>query len=150
LSCVSILLFGFLLRWALWAHYLNPLNAIDDRQFFVAVYLEKIYYPTYTRLDGLLIGVLLAAMQLFRPVRWNRATKRGNALLIAGLVVLGGAYPICEHVAFKATALLGYPLLAIGFGLLVGASVSSNGILARCRVGGIDWGNTGVQHVLDP
>ena len=35
-----------------------------DFDTFVTLYVEKIYYPTYTRLDGLLTGVLLAAMRL--------------------------------------------------------------------------------------
>jgi hypothetical protein len=39
----------------------------DDYDFALA-YVEKIYYPTHTRLDGLLVGVTLATIKTFRPV----------------------------------------------------------------------------------
>jgi len=36
-----------------------------------ARYMELIYYPTWSRLDGLLAGVALAVLQTFRPKRWT-------------------------------------------------------------------------------
>src|SRR6185312_7951846 len=39
-------------------------------------WLESIYYPTWTRLDGLLAGVLLATIQAYRP-RWWAAHPSG-------------------------------------------------------------------------
>lgn len=130
----SIVLGGFLLRWILWTDYLSPSNAIDSRQ----LYLEKIYYPTYTRLDGLLVGVALAAIQWFRPEWWNRIKRRSDVLLGAGLVVLVAGYPVYDKIASKATALWGYPLLAVGFGLLVASGATGDSLLARYRV----WGTS--------
>ena len=136
-----ILALGFVIRWWLWAQYLKPMGASDDAQFFGAVYLEKIYYPTYTRLDGLLVGVLLAAIQLFRPNWWSLLSRKGNTLALAGIAVLCLCYPICRHIASFSTALIGYPLLAIAYGLLVAATASGGCALARYRV----WGATTVS-----
>jgi peptidoglycan/LPS O-acetylase OafA/YrhL len=130
----SILLGGFVIRWSLWTHYLTPSNVIDSRQ----LYLEKIYYPTYTRLDGLLAGVALAAIQWFRPEWWDHVKRRGDVLLGGGLAVVLAAYPIYDKIASKTTALWGYPLLAVGFGLLVAAGAGADGVIARYRV----WGTS--------
>jgi peptidoglycan/LPS O-acetylase OafA/YrhL len=130
----SIVLGGFLIRWSLWTHYLSPSNVLDSRQ----LYLEKIYYPTYSRLDALLVGVVLAAIQCFRPEWWNHVKRKADVLLGAGLVVLVAAYPVYYKIASKSTALWGYPLLAVGFGLLVTSGASGDGILARYRV----WGTS--------
>ena len=41
-------------------------------------WLESIYYPTWTRLDGLLAGVLLATIQAYRPHWWAAGQRRAR------------------------------------------------------------------------
>ncbi len=48
------------------------------------LFMKHVYYPTWTRLDGLLCGVVLATVQLFRPHWWGRMVRRGNRLAAAG------------------------------------------------------------------
>ena len=55
--------------------------ASDDRENFTTLYIEKIYYPTYTRLDGLLMGVVLAVIKTFRPLWWQKLMTYGYAML---------------------------------------------------------------------
>jgi len=130
---VAIVLGGMLLRGALWIHCISPHYLSSSTP---GRYLEVIYYPTYNRLDGLLTGVLVAALRLFRPLCWDRLANHGNALLAAGVLVLAGAFWICQSMFSFATAVVGYPLLAAGFGLLVMGALMPGSLLGRARL----WG----------
>jgi hypothetical protein len=66
-------LMGIGLRAAALHYVLRPLTP-DTGEFGLA-YIERIYYPTWTRLDGLIAGVVMAAVRLFRPVWWDAAMK---------------------------------------------------------------------------
>jgi peptidoglycan/LPS O-acetylase OafA/YrhL len=140
LFTAAIVLFGLFVRSFLWMHYIAPIDPHDWR--LGNEYLETIYYPTYARLDGLLVGVLLAATKLFRPAWWKEITSHGNALLGAGILILTISFWICQNMFSLATAVIGYPLLAAGFGLLVLSSLSKGSVLEKHRVLGATTGAT--------
>ena len=71
---------GILARTFIFFHELRPLRA--EGYNFAAEYLQTIYWPTYTRLDGLAVGVALASVKLFRPRWWQIAMKRGHAPIV--------------------------------------------------------------------
>jgi peptidoglycan/LPS O-acetylase OafA/YrhL len=118
LFSACVFAFGLLLRFWLWIHYVKPLSALEEK-IVLPVYLEKIYYPTYARLDGLLVGVLLAAITLFWQDWWRRIRSKQNLLLLTGLTSLALAVWICREMHSFATAVIGFPLLALSFGLLL-------------------------------
>ncbi len=121
------------------------LSGIALRAFLITHYPDKvwalIYFPSVTRLDGLITGVGLALTRTFRPTWWNTLMERGHTLLIAGALCVG-----CVLWMFRDDGLdritgsaewgivLGFPLLSLGFGLIVASSVSKNGLLARVKV----------------
>ncbi len=105
----------------------------------------RIYYPSYTRLDGLLAGVSLALVRSFRPAWWKALMQRGHTLLFAGLNCVGcvvwmfrGHDLGSDTGSAKWGVIVGFPLLALGLGLLTASSVSDNGLLARMRVPGVE------------
>lgn len=100
-------------------------------------YLESIYYPTYTRLDGLTAGVLLAAIQSYRPRQWAAMQSRANTLAVAGLLTVGIAIGLFRDRGFV-PAVFGFPLLALGFALLVSAAAGRKSF-GRWRVPGAGW-----------
>lgn len=100
-------------------------------------YLESIYYPTYTRLDGLMAGVLLAAIQSYQPKRWAALQSRANALAVAGLIVIGAAIWLFRDRSL-APVVFGFPLLALGFALLVTAAAGERSF-GRWRIPGAGW-----------
>jgi len=63
--CAALVLPGIALRSAVWLHdaSLDP-----PRNWFI----EDIYYPSWMRLDGLVMGVMLATLQVYRPQLWSR------------------------------------------------------------------------------
>ena len=139
-ALLGVLAFGICVRGLVVVHQLRPLGPDDEN--FAVIYLEKMYYPTYVRLDGLLAGVSLALLQTFRPGWWSALTRRGHSLTFGGLafVILAGwmFLPRFESLSGRALVgdLIGYPLLASGFALLTASALSRNGAVARVQVPG--------------
>ncbi|RCS30802.1 acyltransferase [Rhodanobacter denitrificans] len=102
-------------------------------------YLENIYYPTWTRLDGLLAGVTLAAIQAWRKDWWAALQTRAGTLAWLGLLVTGAAIVLFRHRFTLAASVFGYPLLALGLALLVASAASPRGWLGRRRMPGAGW-----------
>jgi peptidoglycan/LPS O-acetylase OafA/YrhL len=133
----SVVLFGVLIRsWEL-LHIVRAPGLTDVQVW--TLFMKRVYYPTYSRLDGLVSGVALACIQAFRPAWWAKVSQRGNSLLAAGLLLSTAAiwtfkadFPFADR---PAGVLLGFPLVSLGFGLLVAAATSKNGLL-RVRVPG--------------
>ncbi|AIF49269.1 acyltransferase family protein [Dyella japonica] len=136
--CTGIVLAGMLVRGALWLHDLAPAAGIDQNSYGKA-FLERIYYPTWSRLDGLLMGVMLAAARVYRPVVWSRWGRHANGFLLAGVAVVGGAIWLFRDRTGFIPTVVGYPLLSFGLGLVVFAGAQTSGVLARWRVPGAGW-----------
>jgi peptidoglycan/LPS O-acetylase OafA/YrhL len=121
---------GMLLRDWLWRHEVAP---HDAAQAFLR-YAEAIYAPTWCRLDGLLAGVLLAAVRAFRPSWWTRLLRAGPALAPAGVALLAMALRMdpVGHVA----AIIQFPLVALGFACLLVAALSPRLPMARFALPG--------------
>ncbi|MEO7307793.1 MAG: acyltransferase [Ferruginibacter sp.] len=127
---LGFFLFTCLVRLYIWDQYLGPLlEAGNDGNFWVT----WIYYPTHTRLDGLLTGISIAGLVVFYPALKDKINKYANFLLLTGIIILTGAYYICQYrVGFNAN-IFGFPLIAIGFGFMVLAAISPSCVLYKFR-----------------
>jgi peptidoglycan/LPS O-acetylase OafA/YrhL len=100
-------------------------------------YMTLIYYPTWTRLDGLLAGVAVAAIQTFRPQLWGRLVARPNALLGAGAAGVGIAIVFFRDMtAGFLPTIFGFPLLACAMALLVIAGSDKRSLIGRYAIPG--------------
>ncbi|SFS15221.1 Peptidoglycan/LPS O-acetylase OafA/YrhL, contains acyltransferase and SGNH-hydrolase domains [Dyella sp. OK004] len=124
--CVALIVGGMWLRGYLWHH-------MDGR------FVEVIYFPTYNRIDGLLAGVVLASIQTYRPVLWQRLQDKASVLLLAGCVAVGLSLVLFQDRAGLAATVVGYPLLSWGLALVVVAGTSPSCWLGRKRVPGAGW-----------
>jgi peptidoglycan/LPS O-acetylase OafA/YrhL len=136
----GIFLFGIAIRGFFVFHTLQPLDRAGEP--WGNFYMTRIYYPTYSRLDGLVAGVALAVVRIFRPVWWQRIARRGHALTLAavGLVALAiwmthDRYASATGVAAVGDV-IGFPILALGLACLVASSISNNGLLSRWKIPG--------------
>ncbi|HZE25283.1 MAG TPA: acyltransferase [Blattabacteriaceae bacterium] len=128
---LGILCFGIGIRAYIYLHQIAIFPRDDDA--FALAYVERIYYPTHTRLDGLLVGVTLAAIKTFRPAWWQRAMSHGYLLLVGGLALCAGAvWLFNDRLSFSASV-VGFPLLAVGLGLLIASSIAPSSPLSRVR-----------------
>ena len=131
---LCLVLGGIGLRaWLL--HFL--IKTADERQGLMM--MNYIYYPTYSRLDGLIMGVGLALVRSFRIPWWSRIARHSGMLALGGVgTVLGGLW-LCDFnypdPELPLSILFAFPALACGFGLLVASAVCETGLL-RTRIPG--------------
>jgi peptidoglycan/LPS O-acetylase OafA/YrhL len=128
---------GMIVRGALWLSSVaerpfDPWSAPDAR-----AYMTAIYYPTWTRLDGLLAGVAAASIRLFRPAWWRRLTRRPDLVLLTGLAAIVLSMVLFDdQIAGLWGAVFGYPLCAVGCASLVIAGSTSTSWIGRRAVPG--------------
>lgn len=138
---------GMLLRLVIWESQVGSLIDAGSLRDAFAVYLRDIYYPTYTRLDGLVFGVLLAAARLFRPELCRRlappllALPAGAALIVAALVLFSIRGPLAGANLFPVFQALpgavgGFPLISLGIALVLGAMLDLEHHLKRWAIPG--------------
>jgi peptidoglycan/LPS O-acetylase OafA/YrhL len=128
---LGILCFGIAIRAYIYIHQVQVFPRDDDA--FALAYVEKIYYPTHTRLDGLLVGVTLATIKTFRPTWWQRAMSHGYLLLVGGCGLCAWAmWLFSDRLSFSGSV-MGFPVLAIGLGLLIASSVAPSSPISKIR-----------------
>lgn len=127
---VLILLFaaGFAARLYSWHQEYLP--TVDGEGSLVS-WIRFVYYPTYNRLDGLLVGVSIAAIYQYLPNTWNKIAAYGNQILLTGLVLLTIAYFFCSDLSTYTTSIVGFPFIAIGYGFLVTGAVCPTSVLYK-------------------
>ncbi|MFA8435289.1 MAG: acyltransferase family protein [Marinifilaceae bacterium] len=122
---------GFVFRIINWHDHVQPFIENGNRREMVYGFLEKIYYPSYNRMDGLLIGVGIAAIFTFKPRLRHYLTKHGNIVLLVGFGVFLIVYKVCDHFISYRTAVYGFPLISIAYGIIVVGAISPGSILYR-------------------
>jgi peptidoglycan/LPS O-acetylase OafA/YrhL len=101
------------------------------------VYMGSLYFPTYCRLDGLTLGVGIAALKWFRPRIWQRLRLHGN-LLLAGSGVFLAASVLALWKRYSWTcSVLGFTLISISFALLTISALSDRSLVGRWRIPGV-------------
>ena len=126
LSLFALFISGTLLRAYSWHAYVAPVIPYNHLYNGIVsnTYTKYIYYPTYNRLDGLLVGVGIAVLFVFAPRIRIKITSKGNFFFIAGILVLFSTwYILTERYSFY-NAVFSYPLVSIGYGFLVIAALS--------------------------
>lgn len=125
---ISLFLLGLVLRIYLWNVY-YPEDLIGNTS--LPYWTENIYYPTYNRLDGLMIGVAIAATYQFLPRTWDWVSKFGNHFIILGVLVLTFVYFYCSQLAAYSTSTYGFLVIAIGYGFLVLGAICPTSFLYK-------------------
>lgn len=130
-SCV-IILGGIALRAFLAAQNPSVHGGVSFRGF-----QAWIYYPTWTRLDPLVYGVALAAIEKFRPTWWQRITNCAPWLWLPALTLIAYALYLGETENLTITACVWqFPLIAIGMAALLVCAVSPRFPLCRVAIPG--------------
>lgn len=83
-----------------------------------------IYYPTWTRLDPLVFGVVLAAIERHRPEYWKRLTGFAPWLWAPGVLAITYGLSLGENDLTIATCVWQFPLIAFGMAALLVCVVS--------------------------
>ena len=126
----GLFLFGFVIRYYSYQYAVLPFE--DEEAIWIHWY-KAIYYPTWCRLDGLLTGVGIAAMMEFLPLLKQHILKFGNWLLIFGLAILAVAYLLCLDESSFEASVIGFPIISIGYGVMVLGAISPAGFLFKFK-----------------
>ena len=130
--CCVLILGGILLRAFLAAQNPSVDGGISFRGF-----QAWIYYPTWTRLDPLVLGVLIAAIEKFRPRLWERLTNVAIWLWLPALALIVYALWLGEGDRINFTACVWqFPLLATGMAVLLICALSPRLPLRRIAIPG--------------
>jgi peptidoglycan/LPS O-acetylase OafA/YrhL len=132
IACIVVLLGGIALRTGAWLHF----DALQPQR---AWFVEDIYYPTWNRLDGLLMGVMLATWQAYRPASWTRMAKHANAFALFGLAILALAFWLFRERTGLLGNSIGWPVLSLALALLVFAGAQPHGLLGKRALPGAAW-----------
>lgn len=116
------------LRLISWNMFVIPL---EGDPLFGLGWTKWIYYPTYNRLDSLLVGISLAAVSVFLPKTKSFFDKNYLLFLITGLVLIAGAYYLCEQQSSFGASIFGFSLVALSFGCITIAALSPDCFLYK-------------------
>lgn len=121
-----VILIGLVVRYSVWG---ISVQSAEGRQRLISA-IKYIYYPTYARLDGLLVGVGLAILFRYCPIIKEKLIKHSYILFFISICLLfiayfqfGGSIISIEFTSLG-TALFGFPLISIAYGLMVIAALS--------------------------
>ncbi|QOY96284.1 acyltransferase [Massilia sp. UMI-21] len=121
---------GMLVRADLWQEM-----AGQDYQLYF--YFKYIYYSSLCRVDELLAGVALALLRNHHPGAWGRLTRHGNLMGLGGLLVCAVAFwCFVEQRYGYGITVFGFPLMALGFSMLIVSAVATGSVLRSLRVPG--------------
>lgn len=116
-----------------------------------AGWMEWIYYPTQSRLDGLLVGVFIAWLFHFKASAREWLVARHVQTLLAGIGVVVLSYffvleytpdrTVKAYVGLEALypSLFLFPLVSIGFGLIVVSAISPKSFLYNLHSRSLGW-----------
>lgn len=127
---VILIIAGFTARLLTWNLVLAP---IVNRDGFNIIWYKWIYYLIYNRLDPLIAGITIAAFQHYQTAKAGQWAKYGNWFLLVGIIILAIAYYICLNEQSFSATLFGFPMVALGYGLIVFAAVSPQCVLYKTK-----------------
>lgn len=125
---VFLLVTIILLRAFLWNHYIIP--NINSEDFWKEWYMN-IYYPTYTRLDGLSMGVLIGYLFQFSAKFKGFVERNGNRLLLTGILAVAFSLWFCRDQYSASASIFGFTLVAVSYGIMVAGAISKSSFLSR-------------------
>ena len=101
-------------------------------------YQTWIYYATWTRLDPLLLGVVLAAIERFQPRPWQRLMNLAPWFLPPAFALIAWALWLGEtDFVTVAMSAWQFPLIALGMGALLVCAVSPRLPFHRIKIPGV-------------
>lgn len=126
---ILVIIFSLTMRVISWNGFIAGIDN-TSLEFWRSWYM-KIYYPTHTRLDGLAMGILISYCMQYSTGFKRIVHQNGNKVFIAGVILLGISFWICNEQASKGASVFGFTLVAISYGCIVLSAVSESSFLSK-------------------
>jgi peptidoglycan/LPS O-acetylase OafA/YrhL len=127
---LAIFLLTMFFRWITWQIFLKPTIDSDD---FGMEWYKLIYYPTYTRLDGLMVGVGIAALYRFRESWLVLINRYANPMIVGGFILFVLSLFFCMDQQSAGATIFGFNLIAFTFGFFVLSAILPGSLLYRSK-----------------
>ncbi|MEH7889263.1 acyltransferase [Elizabethkingia meningoseptica] len=124
------IILSLILRHISWNTFILPNISSDN---FWREWYMRLYYPTYTRLDGLATGVFIGYVFHYSQKFRNFVHSNGNSLFIMSSILFGVSLWVCNDQASETASVFGFTCVAISFGILVMSAVSKTSFLYRTK-----------------
>jgi peptidoglycan/LPS O-acetylase OafA/YrhL len=128
--CIAVLfIFTILIRIILWNLYVDPIKNPDviETNFWIT----WIYYPTYSRLDGLLTGITIAGIFEYLPSWKKWLVTKGNLWLAIGLSIIVVAFYLFNDRQGYNANVYGFQTIALGYGFIVLSAICPSSLLFK-------------------
>jgi peptidoglycan/LPS O-acetylase OafA/YrhL len=133
----AAIVIGIIIFWGIALRTILAFQNLTDTGVSFRGFQAWIYYPTWTRLDPLVLGVALAAIEKFRPGWWEGLTSVAPWIWLPALALISYALWLGEgeHLT-TASCIWQFPLVAVGMAALLICAVSSRLPLRRVAIPG--------------
>ena len=132
LILLGIFVFGVITIIYSWQTFVSQIYYDKENMTLIGnTYSKYVYYPTYNRLDGLLVGIFISLLFTFKPMIANKILPRANLFFLMGIIILITTYYLCADQFSFHSAVFSYPLVSIGYGFLVIAVLSPRCFINR-------------------
>ena len=115
-----------------WLGFLYP----SETGVSFRAFQKWIYYPTWTRLDPLVFGVVLAAIEKYRSAWWTQLMQWAPWLWLPGLATIVYGLYLGEDDITLTTCIWQFPLIAFGMATFLICAVSPQLSFRRVKVPG--------------
>lgn len=135
IACSVVLFLTIYLRHYFWLEHVKqlytsiPLNEHDPYTF--DSYYKYIYFPTTTRLDGLSLGIIIAAIKYYLPQAWENIIKYGTVCLIGGVLGLIGSFLLVYNKYQWASVVFGFLVVSFSYSLLIISALSRHPVFTK-------------------
>ena len=120
---IGLFVFGICIRAFCYLNFAADINWLQ--------WYKYIYYVTWSRLDGLLVGVSIASLLQFKPITSNKILQHGNKILIAAILIFTITYFLLGNEESFNASVFGFPLIDVGYGFIVLAALSEKCFLHK-------------------
>jgi peptidoglycan/LPS O-acetylase OafA/YrhL len=116
---LAIALASPIYRTVVWENYLGPLLRAAPNPVFSAEFYEWIYYPSFARMDGFVVGVGVAVLKNHYPAIWARLLQRSNWLGFVGLALVVAAMVVSSRIYQSPYVSFSFSISALAYGLIL-------------------------------
>ncbi len=131
---VVIILGGMALRHGLWTAWKAAGGHTVD-------FMSLLYYPSYTRFDGLVLGVSMAALRLFHREAWNHIARPSLTLPCAAFCLLLALWMVKRDgfILTELGSVVLYPLFGLGVAFTLAALLELEPLIQWARRTGLGF-----------
>jgi peptidoglycan/LPS O-acetylase OafA/YrhL len=133
-----IFLAGLLFRYYVWQKLRPDLLYQQNADAGFEALINNILCPSYQRMDGLTVGVGIAAIKVFKNEIWQSWLKSSKMFLSFSILLIGLSLMLFMQRFGLMANVFGFPLLSFGFGALLISVVSTESFLTRFKIPGVE------------